>query len=307
MASLTVKTWLNNAASQLQSQGFDTNEAELLLGFILHQDKAYLLTHTETELTAEKLAQADKALQQRLSHQPIAYIIGEKDFYGRTFKVTPDVLIPRPDSELIVDVATKLLNYKTTGSILDIGTGSGCLIISIALETENKFTYTGLDISTKALEIAKENASNLGAQVNFLQSNLLDSLNNKNQTSDASYSLPTTHYSLVIANLPYLTSSQMDEPSIQSEPELALYGGTKGLHYYQHLLQQLPAFVTKSSVILLEIDPSQEHLLDDDITQAFPAAGIEYIPDLSGKTRIIKITTNNSQAPNPLRQASEAS
>lgn len=283
MASPTVKTWLNNAASLLQSHSYTPSEAELLLGFVLNLAKADILAHPEQELTNEQAAQAEILLQRRLANEPIAYIIGQKDFYGRTFKVSPDVLIPRPDSEIIIDEAKKILEAKPTASILDIGTGSGCLIITVALETENKFTYTGLDISSTALEIAKKNAASLGAQVNFLQSNLLDSLNNKNQTSD-------TSYSLVIANLPYLTGEQMSEPSIQSEPELALYGGTQGLHYYQQLLRQLPQFVTNDSVILLEIDPMQEHLLDEDIQHIFPAAGVEYIPDLSGKTRLIKIT-----------------
>jgi release factor glutamine methyltransferase len=289
MASPTVKTWLNNAASLLQSHSYTPSEAELLLGFVLNLTKADILAHPEQELTNEQAAQAEILLQRRLANEPIAYIIGRRDFFGRTFKVSPDVLIPRPDSEIIIDEAKKLLATSPTACILDVGTGSGCLIISIALETENKFTYTGLDISSTALEIAKENAASLGAQVNFLQSNLLDSLNYKNQTSDISYSLPTTNYSLVIANLPYLANNQMTEPSIQSEPELALYGGTQGLHYYQQLLRQLPRFVTKDSVILLEIDPSQEHLLDEEIKINLPTATIRYLPDLSGKTRLLHI------------------
>jgi release factor glutamine methyltransferase len=277
MASPTVKTWLNNAASRLQSHSYTPSEAELLLGFVLNLTKAAMLAHPEQVLTNEQAAQAEILLQRRLANEPIGYIIGRKDFYGRTFKVSPDVLIPRPDSEIIIDEAKKILEAKPTAAILDIGTGSGCLIITVALETGNKLSYTGIDISAEALNIATENASDLKANVTFLQSNLLNSL-------------PVQPFDLIIANLPYLTGEQMSEPSIQSEPELALYGGTKGLHYYQQLLQQLPAFVTKGSVILLEIDPTQKHLLDENIKQAFPAATIEYLSDLNHKTRVVKIT-----------------
>ncbi len=281
MASQTVKKWLNNAASLLQSKGFDTNEAEILLGFVLQLAKADILAHPEQELTNEQNTQAEKLLQRRLANEPIAYIIGQKDFYGRTFKVTPNVLIPRPDSEIIIDEAKKFLAGKTSASVLDVGTGSGCLIITIALETQNKFHYYATDISPQALSIAQQNAVNFNlTTINWHSSNLLQSV-------------PSQKFDLIIANLPYLTGEQMQEPSIQSEPELALYGGKQGLHYYQQLLSQLPPYLANGSVILFEIDPSQEHLLDEDIKAVFPTAVIEYITDLSGRTRLIKIITDH--------------
>jgi release factor glutamine methyltransferase len=276
MASPTVKTWLNNAASRLQSHSYTPSEAELLLGFVVNLTKADILAHPEQELTNEQAAQAEMLLQRRLANEPIAYIIGEKDFYGRTFKVSPDVLIPRPDSEIIIDEAKKILEAKPAAAILDIGTGSGCLIITVALETGNKLSYTGIDISAEALNIATENASDLKANVTFLQSNLLNSL-------------PVQPFDLIIANLPYLTGEQMSEPSIQSEPELALYGGKDGLYFYRQLLNKISDYLNKSGIVLFEIDPEQKDHLAAEIKKLLPNQQLEFISDLSGRIRMAKI------------------
>jgi len=274
MASMTQQTWLNKASTALLSQGYDSNEAELLLAFVLQQTKAGLLAHLADLLSAKASTQADLLLQQRLDNQPIAYILGQRDFYGRSFKVNHHVLIPRPDSEVIIDEAKKLLAYRPTGSILDIGTGSGCLIITVALETNNRYTYEACDISAKALTVAKVNAKQLGAQVTWYQSNLLQSVPNKK-------------YDLIIANLPYLTSEQVDEPSIQHEPQLALDGGKDGLHYYRQLLTQLPNYLAVGGTVLLEIDPAQELFLADLIKNNFSPYQLQFYQDLSGLTRLV--------------------
>ncbi len=268
----TIRAALSQAALVLSPEL--QPEAELLLTHLLQADKSYILAHPEAELTDSQLADFLQLCQRRASSEPLAYITGYQEFYGRPFLVTPDVLIPRPDSETIIDEAKKLLAYHPTSSILDIGTGSGCLIITLALETANKFTYTGIDISSKALKIAQENAKALGAHISFLQSNL-------------TYHLQPTTYNLITANLPYLTAEQMTESSIQAEPDLALYGGQDGLHYYRQLLQQLPNYTQAGSVILLEIDPDQAAPLQKEISTHGWQSTV--IPDLSGRDRVIKI------------------
>jgi len=268
----TIQAALSQAVLVLSPQL--RSEAELLLAHVLTADKSYILAHPEAEISDQQQAELIQLCQRRAQGEPLAYIRGYQEFYGRRFRVTPDVLIPRPDSETIIDEAKKLLTYQSTSSILDIGTGSGCLIITLALETANKFSYTGLDISSKALKIAEKNASTLGANINLVQSNLTNNL-------------PPNAYRLIIANLPYLTAEQMTETSIQAEPDLALYGGQDGLHYYRQLLQQLPNFTQAGSVILLEIDPDQAAPLQKEIATHGWQSSI--IKDLSGRDRVIKI------------------
>ncbi len=260
-------------APELQS------EAELLLAHLLQTDKSYILAHPETELTNEQLRHLLQLCQRRANGEPLAYITGYQEFYGRRFKVSPSVLIPRPDSETLIEQALNVLRRAPSTehpvpSTLDIGTGSGCLIITLAMETSNTYSYTACDISAAALKIAKENATNLGADINFIQSNL-------------THNLPPNTYNLITANLPYLTAEQMSEASIQSEPELALYGGHDGLHYYRQLLQQLPKFTSTGSVILLEIDPDQATPLQQEIAAHGWQSTV--IQDLSGRDRVIKI------------------
>lgn len=279
----TIKQALQEAYAKIPA-----NEAEILLALVLKQSQEWLVSHQEQTITTDNLNDFQQLVAKRLQGTPVAYLTGVKEFYGRPFKVTPDVLIPRPDSELIIEEALKYLSLITHNSLpitlLDIGTGSGCLIISIALETNNKFIYTGLDISDKALAIAQENAKALGAKVNFMQSNLLSGLNLPN------YQLPITNYSLILANLPYLTSEQLSEPTIQQEPALALDGGKDGLHYIKQLLQQIPLYTKKGSLILIEIDPNQEETIQAETNKKLPAWQINFKKDLSGKTRVAILT-----------------
>jgi len=214
-------------------------------------------------------------ITKRQAGVPVAYLTGFKEFYGRQFKVTPDVLIPRPDSELIIDEALKFLKDKQPAKILDIGTGSGCLIITLALETNDRLTYHASDISNNALAVAKENVQLHKANITFFQSNLLKEI-------------PPENYDLIIANLPYLNNEQLEEPSIKFEPSLALDGGKQGLHYIKRLLEQIPRYTKKGSLVLIEIDPSQKELILQLLTTNY-SLRTNFIKDLSGQPRLLKI------------------
>ncbi len=316
----TIKQVLQGAYTKIPA-----NEAEILLAFVIKQNQEWLISHQEQTITANEVENFDRLIQQRSQGTPVAYLTGVKEFYGRPFKVPPNVLIPRPDSELIIDEAKAFLNKDLQATsyqlpaILDVGTGSGCLIITLALETNNKFNYTGLDISDKALTIAKQNALALGANVNFIQSNLLSTLPTPDRYPATIINsaeggipperdkLPATSYQLIIANLPYLTSNQLTEPTIQQEPTLALDGGKDGLHYIKQLLEQIPQYTKKGSLILIEIDPAQKDKIVD-LLQAIPPqlfnsneggtppkAVASYklpanlIKDLSGQDRLLRL------------------
>lgn len=275
---LTIKQCLAVAYKRLPAL-----EAELLLAKVLNKNQAWLLSHSDKAIDKKFDQQFDQLIRSRLDGQPLAYLTGFKEFYGHNFIVTPDVLIPRPDSELIITESLNFLKNKRTVNILDIGTGSGSLIITLALETKGDFNYSATDISTPALAIARENAQTLNCKINFIQSNLLESV-------------PLQKFNLIIANLPYLTAEQMDEPTIQEEPSLALYGGKQGLYFYQQLLKQIKPYGADNCLMLLEINPNQEILLAKEISS--PALRgrndrkweYEFLKDLSGHTRLAKIS-----------------
>jgi release factor glutamine methyltransferase len=186
--------------------------------------------------------------------EPLAYIEGFAYFYGRKFKVTPDVLIPRPETEDIVNTAkTLLVNlqkspkkelFKFTPSILDLGTGSGCIAITLALELPNTH-ITATDISENALKIAKQNAKNLNAKISFIHTDLFDNITDK--------------YDIITSNPPYVDPSWywLDQKALAHEPSLALYAEDGGLKIIKRILDEAPKYLKPNGSLLLECDPSQ--------------------------------------------------
>lgn len=265
--TLTVKKALNQAILKLQKAKIDSAylDAELLLAFVLGKNRSYILGHDEIVLTNKQNISFNKLIAQRARFVPVAYILGYKEFFGLKFKVTKDTLVPRPDSEILVEEAIKIANKQST--LIDIGTGSGCLIISVIKNTGVQ--GYGLDISSKALAIAKQNAKNhgLNKKIKFLKSNLLSNLK-----IDKSKNL------IILANLPYLNTKEMKEKTIQREPKSALYGGVDGLVYYKKLAKQLKPY--SNYTLLCEINPGQKN----GFKKIFPKA--EFKKDLSGRIRI---------------------
>lgn len=183
-------------------------------------------------------------INKRLDYVPIAYLIGTKDFYGREFIVNPNVLIPRPESEEIISSVLDIINnnYRTPINIIDVGTGSGCLGITIKLEAPQT-NVTLSDISESALSVAKDNANNLGADVDFVVNDLLFGFSNS--------------FDLIVANLPYVSKNWPSSPSIKHEPDLALFANNDGLELINILLNQSQKALKASGFIVLEADPCQ--------------------------------------------------
>ncbi len=262
----SIKLALNKAALQLQGAKIDSVylDTELLLAFVLGKDRSYILSHPELNLTKAQEKRFSSLINQRTKFVPVAYLLGYKEFYGLKFKVTKDTLVPRPESELLVEEAIKAISNDSF--VIDVGTGSGCLLISVL--KNSKIKGLAIDISKKALNIAKQNAKThkLSKRITFKQSNLLFNIK-----------IPKSNL-VILANLPYLNKKEMKEKSISKEPTSALYGGTDGLKYYKKLKQLLTSYTNYA--LLCEINPGQKN----GFRKLFPKA--EFKKDLSGKIRL---------------------
>ncbi|MDA3840504.1 MAG: peptide chain release factor N(5)-glutamine methyltransferase [Patescibacteria group bacterium] len=244
-------------------QKIDSFDFDILVSLVLKKPRVYILTYPEKKLSLIQVKKLESLIRRRKNNEPLAYILGEKEFYSNKFIVNKNVLVPRPETETMVDEALRRVtqNMKPT-TVIDVGTGSGCIIISIAkkLKKRKNINYLGLDISNEALSVAKKNAKlNLvEKKISFIKNDLLSNIQG---------SLITNHNSIIItANLPYLTAEQiMKSPSIKREPRLALLAGTDGLKYYRKLFKQIRELQNKNPelefTILCEINPSQVNLI----------------------------------------------
>lgn len=259
-------------------------EARLLLQHLLQVNHTYLIAHDNEVVPAEQVALFENWLERAEKAEPIPYIIGSAPFYGRTFAVSPAVLIPRPETELLVEEALSWLRgVQRPVQVVDVGTGSGCIAISLACEILGQLpagsAITAVDISPAALAMAQHNAHTHQAAVTFLASNLLT------QTPPS--------YDLIVANLPYI--SKREWPTLADgvksyEPTLALLDeGEEGLALIRNLLEQVAHYQTPPSLILLEIGWQQGKLSAQLAQSLFPQAQIAVLPDWAGHDRIVKI------------------
>lgn len=282
-------------ATHLNKESELRREAQSLLAFVCRKDLSWLIAHPEYELKPgeEKLYQAK--IKKLRTGSPLAYVIGEQDFYNYTFVVTPAVLIPRPESEIIIDEGLKAASgIEAPISFMDLGTGSGALIISLALELKTKqptlyrrAKFFAGDISAKALIIARSNAKKyrLDKKIIFREGDLLAPF--KKDINKLGHGKV-----FIMANLPYLTPlERRQEPSIASEPTLALIGGRDGLSLYRRLLKSLgKELKSRPFSLLMEINPQQETALINIAQLSAGSACIKKVPDLSGRTRFISIS-----------------
>ena len=223
-------------------------DSELILAHILRRSREWLLAHDATALTQPQQQQARQLLLQRTRRQPIAYLTGRRDFYGHSFLVNEQVLVPRPESEVILAILDKLAQDHHLRTVLDVGTGSGCLAISIKLAHPD-LAVSACDISESALPVARRNAAQLlpsGQQIKFYQSDLLSGLP------------VSSRFDLIVANLPYLSPGQDGlSPELAYEPATALYADDDGLSLIKQLIATAPAHVTPGGYLLLEMNTKQ--------------------------------------------------
>lgn len=224
---MTVQSALTIAKNSFSTFATYKLDAEVLLCFVLGKNKAWLRAHTDDRLTDAQFKKYQKAIARRITGEPVAYITGVKEFYGRDFKVTKHVLVPRPESESFIDALKELKRDHTIHgflhNVLDMGTGSGCLAITAKLEFEDLFV-TATDTSTAALKVAIANAAAYSTPIVFKKQSIL--------TGDKE------GYDIILANLPYVPDAMRDA-SIMHEPAGALFSGDDGLDHYRELFKQL--------------------------------------------------------------------
>lgn len=240
-----VETWLRDATTLLENSGIDSAQldAELILCDSLDVKREWLITHSNEEISANT---GKEMLQRRVNREPLAYIRGWKEFYGRDFIVNKNVLIPRPESEVIIEILKEL--PKPPQHILDVGTGSGALAITAALELPSS-SVEACDIDKQALNVAKQNAMKLNTNVAFFESDLL--LNSKKK------------YDVIMANLPYVDETWQTSPETQFEPSAALFAKENGLELIKKLIIQAQDKLSADSFLLLEADPRQHQRIID--------------------------------------------
>ncbi len=215
-------------------------EARVLASFGWEVETAWLIAHDTDALSDSQIAAFQSLLSQRLEGLPIAYLVGKREFYGRPFHVTSDVLIPRPDTELLVELALTLLPPDQPLDVLDLGTGSGCIAITLALERPHA-RVTAVDRSDEALAIAQVNAETLNTHVEFLASDWFSALGQR-------------RFDLVVSNPPYIaaTNPHLAQGDLRYEPSAALAAGADGLDDLRHLVQTAARHIKPGGALLLE-------------------------------------------------------
>ncbi len=253
-----------------------TDETELFLSHLLKCSKEDLFLDPNRLVNQGQISLLEAMIKQLNKGKPAAYILGYKYFYNLKFKVDSSTLIPRPESEWLVEKALEFINKTPEQklNVLDIGTGSGCLAISIAKHTNPAMVkITASDISRKALEIAKTNARTHKVHVNFVYSDLLEKL--------------PDNYDLIIANLPYVPVTDYNKfhTNLKHEPISALTDGTDNFILYEKLLEQLKSRQNLPSMVIFELDPKTKPALEDLLKSYLPQASITFHKDLQGLWR----------------------
>lgn len=256
-------------------------EAQLLVMGVLNCDRPYLLAHLDQEISAKDLNILNKLLKKRLSGWSLAVLFNSKNFYKTNLFVNKDVLVPRSETEVMVE--NILAEIKDGDLVLDIGTGSGAIVISLALEKKGANTFYASDKSLASLIVARHNIQKHQLKIKLLTGDLLKPyLDILKQTQSSKV--------IIAANLPYLTPLQMKEQSIQREPAQALLSGANGLWHYQRLFAQLSLFLkttpfTGAISIYCEINPEQKNDINSLVLKYIPKALISFQKDLGGKIR----------------------
>jgi release factor glutamine methyltransferase len=260
-------------------------DAQLILAHGMGFSRTHLLAHLDAPLTPPQLDSVHAAFARLEAGEPLPYILGHWEFYGLDLDVTSDVLIPRPETELMVEKAIKWLgNSPERRTVADVGTGSGAIAIAIAMHIPG-VRILATDISYDALKIARHNAKkfHVDHRINFLQCDLFP------QHTD---SLPTdSHFDLICANLPYIPTTTLHElPIFGREPTLALDGGTDGLDLYRHLLEIAPDWLAPNGMMLLELEATQGIKALSLAYDKFSEATINLQQDMAGRDRLLEIS-----------------
>ncbi|OGH74241.1 MAG: protein-(glutamine-N5) methyltransferase, release factor-specific [Candidatus Magasanikbacteria bacterium RIFCSPLOWO2_12_FULL_43_12] len=289
MRQTTIKQLLQQARERI-----DLLDAELIIAFVLKKTREFVIAHGECGVRKFASAQVCKLIRKRERGEPLAYLTGHKDFFGLDFAVNKSVLVPRPETEVLVESVIECLMTEDIGHrtiLIDVGTGSGCIPIAITKSLHHHITSSlkifAIDISKVALRIARLNAKKHGVKIKFLHGSLLTPL-----LKTCKLARPQTHALIITANLPYLTLKQYRQSaSIKREPKNALVAGKTGLGLYEKLLKQIRSPISNIQYpisVFFEIDPSQSKPIVRLIEKYLPKAVVEIKKDLSGRDRVVE-------------------
>ena len=276
---MKIKDNLNISGELLMKSGSPDSrlEAEILLRHVLKIDRATMFSNLENILDSKQENDIAELVQRRLANEPLSYITGTREFYSLDFQITSDVLIPRQETETLVDEVIKIAKENPL-KIVDVGTGSGAIAIALAVNLPlAKIIAT--DISVDALHVAESNIkmNDVFSRINLKQGNLLDVLDEK--------------VDVIVSNPPYIPSDQIEhlQPEVKKEPHIALDGGSDGLEYIRKLIGNCSEKLNNNGHIFIEIDPSQSEEVLKIADTHFPDARTAIIKDLSQNNRVLSI------------------
>jgi release factor glutamine methyltransferase len=274
------EAWDYGRSSLTQASVASDLDARLLLEFVLEVNHSFLIAHADQQLTGAQWQQYHQLIERAQQKEPIPYLTNTAAFWGLDFYVNPAVLIPRPETEQLVELALDWAKGKTGLSVVDVGTGSGCVAVTLAFHLPQAI-IKAVDISDEALSVARKNAAkHVPRRVQFYQGNLLEPL--------------PTPVDLIVANLPYIAQHEwtlVDDAVKWYEPTIALEGGSSGLDLISEMLKQSKSRLRPHGAIFLEIGWQQGPALKQLARRCYPAADIAVVADYAGHDRIVSIYT----------------
>jgi release factor glutamine methyltransferase len=271
---LNISTALRQGAAALEKEGLTVPRltAEVLLAHALGCERVYLYAHPEQELSAVQQIHYGRYLHERLKRKPTQYITGRQEFYGREFRVTPAVLIPRPETEVLVEEA--LRRIAASDRVLDVGTGSGCLAVTLQLESPQADVFAS-DVSREALAVAAENARRLQAPVRFFCGELLEAAG-------------AGRFDVILSNPPYIPLEDVLPPEVaEYEPALALRAGVEGTAVYRPLAEDAARVLRPGGWLILELGHGSRGKVERFMDDAWSESVVHR--DLAGIERVLAV------------------
>lgn len=280
---MKVSEALSWASSFLKKEGMEPRAAELLIGHVLGMKRSELLSKLDKELDESEAEQFRRLVEQHATGEPVQYVIGAEEFFGRTFLVNREVLIPRPETEeLVVAVLERIganFSGEETVKLVDIGTGSGAIAVTLKLENR-RLTVTGVDIAQASLDVASENGRRMDADVRWVNGDLLQPFVAEGERFD-----------VIVSNPPYIPEKEVEalSPTVcEHEPVRALAGGEDGYHFYRRLMEEIPSVIGPKALVAFEVGYDQAKTVAAMLEETFgDRIEVEVITDINGKERIV--------------------
>jgi len=274
---MNIKEILEEAVTNLKENKIEEAnlKAKILLAFTLKVSKEYLIINNDKEISQEHISEFNNYLNEIKQGKPLQYITGKQEFMGIEFNVNENVLIPQPDTEILVEKTIEIIQKSNNAKVLDLCTGSGAIAISIAESCLNAEVLAS-DISKEALEVAKSN--DINKRVKFIQSDLFKSITEK--------------FDVIVSNPPYIKTKEIEllSKEVQNEPQLALDGGEDGLDFYKKIIDQVPEFLKENGYLCLEIGEDQKEEVVALLENNGKYNNIKVYKDLGDNYRVIICT-----------------